>query len=88
MSKYIKLDETVNALIELEAKLGSQQQTKRGVRFAIGYVNDLPTIDIVRCKECIYYTPFDEGRPFDCPIGVVNTIATDFCSHGERKDNE
>ena len=51
MSKYIKLDETVNALIELNAKLGSQRQAKRGVRFAIGYVKDLPTIEV--SEDCI-----------------------------------
>lgn len=51
MSKYIKLDETVNTLIELCAKLGGQQQAETGVRLAIVYVNDLPTIEV--SEDCI-----------------------------------
>lgn len=43
---------------------------------------------LVRCKDCKYYTPLDESRPFYCSIGIWKVNAEDFCSYGERKDNE
>lgn len=43
---------------------------------------------LVRCKDCMFYTPLDESRPFDCSIGLLNAMPTDYCSYGERIDNE
>ena len=45
-------------------------------------LNDIPTIDIVRCKECRHWGDticdrFDEERIM---------FADDFCSYGERKE--
>ena len=77
MSKYIKLDETVNALIELGAKLGSQRQAKRGVRLAIGYVNDLPTIEVG--DDCVSMTKEEALEIRDTieeTIKILDTIPT------------
>ena len=54
-------------------------------------------VEMVRCGECLYYsetTGKDSGKP--CGYGVctkpfhITNIVTkdDFCSYGERKDNE
>lgn len=39
---------------------------------------------LVRCKDCRYYEPLDKSRPFDCAIGLLNAMPTDYCSYGER----
>lgn len=88
MSRYINRDETVKALIELDAKLGSQQQAKRGVRLAIGYVNNLPTIDMVHCKDCkhsrVYALDSNEEPQRWCVVGIVKAVDDDdYCSWGE-----
>ena len=46
-----------------------------------------PTIDIVRCEECKHYTPVEGGKPF-CALHITAVAYDDFCSYGERKDNE
>ena len=63
-------------------------------------IDEAPTVDavpVVRCKDCKHYR---EGKLFEgvnfCfrlkgrdgkPIGY-NSSDDDFCSHGERKDND
>lgn len=66
---------------------------------AIGFVVDsevirrLPTVDaveVVRCKDCKYF-----GTPHGIPVcgcfyglGLPDHSGDDFCSYGERKENE
>ena len=44
--------------------------------------------EMVRCKDCKYYA--DYGRVWDCQKyeGMNFPDESDFCSYGERKDNE
>lgn len=53
---------------------------------------DAPTIDavqVVRCKDCKHYDPLDAKKPYDCgESGMCGVNQDDFCSCGERKDNE
>ena len=51
-----------------------------------------PTIDaveVVRCKDCIYFdNPFENGQWF-CQRGRARHMkSNDFCSYGERKGGE
>ena len=45
---------------------------------------------LVRCKDCIYYQDNNDGYPHDgCRWRADETPdATDFCSFGERKDDD
>ena len=59
----------------------------------IAEVVNAPTIDavpVVRCKDCVYYQDNNDGYPHDgCRWRSDETPdATDFCSFGERKDND
>ena len=49
------------------------------------YVN---TEEVVRCKDCKHYA--DYGRVWDCQKyeGMNFPDEDDFCSYGERKDND
>ena len=48
---------------------------------------DRPTLDeVVRCKDCRYYNPIDENKPYPCGYGMYMCNKDDFCSYGERKE--
>lgn len=52
-------------------------------------VNELPSADaveVVRCKDCKHYKPFDKSKKFDCPQGLYAVFENDYCSHGERSE--
>ena len=50
-----------------------------GITVSRNVMMDVPSIDIVRCKECKYYK--DEW----CYWRDVEIRADDFCSYGERE---
>lgn len=88
MSKYTKVDDIKNVLIELSK---SGKWLERGTTInIIKALGNLPTIDIVHCKECKhgeYREDFDDYLCDQLGLGLVND-ADFFCSDGERKDNE
>lgn len=56
-----------------------------------GQIDDAPSIDIVRCKECKWYGRRNKARFYrgaDClRIGGIGTTTPDsFCSYGERSE--
>ena len=57
-------------------------------------VSEAPTVDaveVVRCKDCKHYvdSPYDNGDMMcDCWGEWIFPNDDDFCSCGERKDNE
>ena len=52
---------------------------------AIKYIEDAPSIDIVRCEECRWGKPYsDKQLECDAPgLGGLK-FPNDFCSYGER----
>lgn len=70
---------------------------RRGVRYGFVHSRDIdkaPMIDavpVVRCKNCKNWTEWENGAGSCQRSGSVmwlGTDATDFCSFGERKDDE
>lgn len=66
MSKWIDAD---------KLKIPSEEMVARMI------INSAPSIDIVRCKECVL-----RKKKYLCQ--VTETDADDFCSRGKRKTNE
>ena len=58
------------------------------------WLDDQPTVDaveVVRCKDCKYWSGYGgRCKHWGSPLaGTVHyTNAGDFCSYGERKDND
>lgn len=78
MSEYVKLEDAIHN-INLEV-IGRKEYTgdmKANLFFAL---DDLPTIDIVRCKDCKYWRTDEKVRCRLLPYADAN----DFCSYGER----
>ena len=57
-------------------------------------IKNAPTVDaveVVRCRDCKHWhkeTLFCDYMPYGEAQERVNWYADDFCSYGERKDNE
>lgn len=99
MSRYIDADEFLadesEAYMKAQIELAKQEPNKtysatRMVNEVVHkkiqmLIADTPSIDIVRCAECKWYQPYDSSRPYDCPKGLYQVSADDFCSYGERE---
>ena len=89
MSRYIDADAVITAIAEfnkyedeLEYPYASDdlEEYKDDARLLI---EDIPSIDIVRCKECVHH----HNRYGCTKWGVVflDTYPDDYCSYGERE---
>ena len=62
-------------------------------RLLADVIDNAPTIDavpVVRCKDCKCWTEWENGTGSCSRFALdwLGTDATDFCSMGERKDDE
>lgn len=53
----------------------------------VAMIEEAPSIDIVRCKECVNWDTTD-GECYADKGGLYFPKADDFCSYGERKSDE
>ena len=82
MSKYIKLEDAEKLLTNaLRIAQGFDEPLERSLV-------DLPTIDIVECKDCVHCADDWNGNQpqFTCELGMCteSVYPNDFCSAGER----
>lgn len=52
------------------------------------WLKNLPTIDIVYCKECKHAEKCEQIVVFDIGENQIEGRKIEFCSYGERIDNE
>jgi len=96
MSEFVELGKVVESLTE---SVRSTTVANYVLAKAIKVIATLPTTEIVRCKDCIWWSHFISGHdkvekelwtcgryePIEPDDGAVMT-EDDFCSRGERKD--
>ena len=91
MNRYIKLEDAINTCREKQIIEGN---AVTGVRYPrpdeiIYDLSDLPTIDIIYCEECMHNGSYDTDCPFGWKDGKWNMPnPCDFCSYGERTDDD
>lgn len=94
MSKYYKVEDVIDTLAEqwhFEATIDCPyaadniEEWKQNARELYA---DLPTIEIVRCKDCKYWKSEHICIGRWGWYGTMMTEADAFCSYGERIDNE
>ena len=86
MSEYIERDK-LGADFELCNKQNPRWTPQR-VASLIARANAADVVEVVRCKECKHRNP--ENAHCDHPMGTTLPVARkpdDFCSYGERKEN-
>lgn len=92
MSKYIDADLLISKeLIPLTKRLDCcHPKQMKGVLMAMSKINSAPAadvVDVVRCKNCKHLMFSDMyGECSQAHMGIVRP--DDFCSYGERKDEE
>lgn len=90
MSRYIKLEDAKDAIRIPCENADSKEQ--KAIAQALYRLDDVPTIDIVHCGECKCCRDelIEEYMPLYiyCEKWNHETDFDDFCSYGERIDNE
>ena len=86
MSRYIDADALKK---EIKQDIADNGLTERYVFYRI---NEAPTIDIVRCKECKFSARYVDDGHIECRLyshplrhDYHEMKADDFCSYGERE---
>lgn len=87
MSRWIDAD----ALIEKIAnKFYDEAQTVEAfemVNKVCDFISDIPSIGIVRCKDCRFGTWFEKVGEYSCILHDQDLFrAEHFCAYGERKE--
>jgi hypothetical protein len=90
MSEYLKRKVVINKVNEIPAHFNSGD-IRYGIEIAIQAIKDTPTADVaevVRCKDCKHYVAQYCTRDIKSRTNMFYMCADDFCSYGERKDEE
>ena len=87
MSRYIDADALAKEIKQDIADAGLTE------RFVFYRINEAPSIDIVRCKECKHRKPsgcVGSIKTYECDITGfrMHDLTNHFCSYGERRDDE
>ena len=80
MSDYINREMAADCIV-LECDDVTLEQARQAIK-------DCPSADVVkvvRCKDCIHY---DEHNRWQCDRFGQSVNADDYCSYGEREDDE
>ena len=85
-------------LIDRQAAIDAVQKYKREHGYDYYYcacdierdLTELPSAqpEIIRCRDCKHYDPYDSGKAFCCLEGIDGCYPDDFCSHAERRTDE
>lgn len=91
MSKYIKLEDAIKAITNSCKDRCLDCEFYWNDECAISDIlSDLPTIDIVECKDCVHCADDWNGNQpqFTCELGMCteSVYPNDFCSVGERTE--
>ena len=99
MSIYIDVNETLKRIQTDYNNSDMNEDWGKGVNFAISRILRQPTADaveVVRCEDCKYMCHYIDGH-LECrlledlkpiPTTYCTMNADDFCSYGERREND
>lgn len=84
MNKCVMIKDIKDALIELvRSKKWLERKTTMNI---INALVNLPIIDIVYCKECIWQDKDNQDEDYCTYVkGLADIHEESFCSYGERK---
>lgn len=86
MSDYIKREDAMRKIERIDDHDNDERANALGLaEFAIQTVPSVDVVEVVRCKDCKYN---DNGWCGNIEFGTRHVELSDYCSDGERKDNE
>jgi len=59
----------------------------RQVKRLIREVPAADVVEVVRCNDCMHYEPCEGGKDY-CWLNDMAVVENDFCSYGERRNDE
>ena len=79
MSRYIEVNDVANAIYHHFPSISTMADAR-------GIIEEAPSIDIVRCKECRWGKPYSD-KQLECDaLGLGGLkFPNDFCSYGVKK---
>ncbi len=80
----VELKDEIDRMPTIDLKAKIDQAYAEGYKMA-KFDSEQSTIDLVRCRKCRFYQPFDYHRKYDCSRGLLGVTGDDFCSYGERR---
>ena len=81
MSRYIDYD----AIDYRNDKMhGKSSEFLDGVIYMAQRIEEAPSIEIIRCRECKYFWKYSD-LPTKCVFHLSLVNADDFCSYGEKE---
>lgn len=87
MNEYIKREDAYKYIDEHLEEVFVGQTIADAVKQIISKVSTTDVVEVVRCKDCKHYALMCEVTGHCNWIDEI-TKPTDFCSYGERKDDE
>ena len=89
MSDYIKREDAVNAVcVGCNDEFGNEpcEPSDCAIRERIATIPSADVVEVVRCKDCMYYNPYDTTKAYDCERGLLGVMQDDYCSYGAREE--
>ena len=79
MSRYVEVSkvEEMLRIIRVSLIVGAGYD----IREWLDYVEQMPSVDLVRCKDCEYSKPLNEPA-IECTVWADARLKNDFCSAG------
>lgn len=83
----IDADAVAHEILEEYGDVVKSEEVNKAIDKIYGMVINAPTIDIVRCKECIWRDKDNQGEDY-CTYakGLADINESSFCSWGERSE--
>lgn len=88
MTEYIKRDDVIQRLHRIDDE-GNDDKIN-ALALAVYAVQIAPTVEavnVVRCKDCVFWLKNCYDKPLCTCVDRV-TYSNDYCSYGERRDDE
>ena len=84
MSRYANIDK-LTELIRQEWVKYMPMELDMNLSFVLGKIDEVPSIEIIRCKDCKHYDDLDERGGW-CRYHKKTTYVQCFCSEAERRE--
>ena len=82
MSRYVAADALKQQVESPYTEYPVMIQIRKALK---DFIDDAPSIDIVRCKECKHWRNTDAEKIPTASIACGNMHADDFCSYGQKE---
>lgn len=84
MSKYIKQEDVKKRIKELLCIPGDDDEVVKYIQKQV--LDKLPSIDIVSCKDCEYWSNCSKAVEYDVWKNYFKAV--DYCSRGKQEEQE